>query len=314
MNTINITAICPGQGAQSVGMGKAWYDASAAARAVFERADAILADVLDQPLSSLCFDGPAEDLNRTNISQPAIYATSVACWHGLYGEDAMPTAAAGLSLGEYTALHLAGCFSFEDGLRLVAKRGSLMQAAAEASRGGMLAVMGPTEEEAEAFCVDITAGGGVLVPANLNAPGQIVLSGDADACERAAAACADQGWRATPLAVAGAFHSPHMAPAAESMLDVLADTDLQPPMAEVWTNVTASRYPADSPEAIRRMLAEQITSPVRWSGQMAAMIEAGCGNWTELAPGKVLKGLMRRIDRSAKVENHDQPETTTPTA
>jgi len=310
MTTINVTALCPGQGAQAVGMGQGWSEASDAARAVFERADETLADVLDTPLSRLCFEGPAEELNRTNVSQPAIYATSVACWHGLHGASAIPNSAAGLSLGEYTALYLAGAFSFEDGLRLVARRGALMQAAAEASDGGMLAVMGATDEEAEAFCTDVTADGGVLVPANLNAPGQIVLSGDANACTRAAEACGDRGWRATPLTVAGAFHSPHMQPAADAMLDVLADVEIRPLQAEVWTNVTATRYPTDSPDTIRRTLAEQITSPVRWSSQMAAMIEAGSANWTERAPGKVLKGLMRRIDRSAKVENHDQPDST----
>ncbi len=305
-----MTVLCPGQGAQAVGMGQAWSQGSDAARAIFDRADAALADALETPLSTLCFDGPADQLHRTNVSQPAIYTASVACWHGLHGDAATPALAAGLSLGEYTALHLAGAFSFEDGLRLVARRGALMQAAAESSNGGMLAVMGATEDEAEAVCAEITADGGVLVPANLNAPGQIVLSGDADACGSAAEVCSERGWRATPLTVAGAFHSPHMQPAADAMRDVLADVEIRPLQAEVWTNVNASRYPADSPDVIRQTLANQITSPVRWSSQMAAMIEAGAAGWTELAPGKVLKGLMRRIDRSAKVENHDQPDST----
>ncbi|MCH2139899.1 MAG: ACP S-malonyltransferase [Phycisphaerales bacterium] len=313
MEVIKTTALCPGQGAQTVGMGRAWFEASEAARAVFERADAVLAAEFDTPLSDLCFEGPAEAVNRTNVSQPAIYTVSIACWHGLYGADAMPTASAGLSLGEYTALHLAGAFSFEDGLRLVAKRGALMQQAAEATDGGMVAVMGATVEEAEQFCEEISGSGGVLVPANINAPGQIVLSGDTDACNRAVEACSDRGWRATLLSVAGAFHSPLMTSAADAMLDVLAETEILPLQAEVWTNVTASRYPADSPDVIRRTLADQITSPVRWSSQMAAMIEAGMGCWTELAPGKVLKGLMRRIDRAAKVDNHDQPDTTVST-
>ncbi len=310
MTTINVTAMCPGQGAQAIGMGRGWYDASEAARAIFDRADAALGDSLGAPLSTLCFDGPAEVLNRTNVSQPAIYTCSVACWHGLYGDDSAPHVSAGLSLGEYTALHLAGAFGFEDGLELVCRRGALMQEAAEASDGGMLAVMGATEEEAESLCAEVTAKGGVLVPANLNAPGQIVLSGDAEACDRAATACSDHGWRATPLTVAGAFHSPHMAPAAEAMRDVLLGVQIQPLTGEVWSNVTATRYAAGDAEAMRDTLVAQITSPVRWSTQLAAMVEAGCEGWTELAPGKVLKGLMRRIERSAKVNNNDQPDTT----
>jgi [acyl-carrier-protein] S-malonyltransferase len=215
-----------------------------------------------------------------------------------------------LSLGEYTALHLAGAFCFEDGLRLVARRGALMQESAEASCGGMVAVMGASEEEASALCAEITSGGGILVPANLNAPGQIVLSGDADACDRAAEASGDRGWRATSLKVAGAFHSAHMEPAAAAMREVLAGVAIEPLQSEVWTNVRATRYPSDAADVIRETLAEQVTSTVRWSDQVAAMVEAGCGGWIELAPGKVLKSLVRRIDRSGKVKNHDQPDPT----
>ncbi|MDP7070998.1 MAG: ACP S-malonyltransferase [Phycisphaerales bacterium] len=310
MTIIKVTALCPGQGAQALGMGRGWYEASDAARAIFDRADAALGDSLGGRLSTLCFEGPAETINRTNVSQPAIYTCSVACWHGLFGEGAVPRTAAGLSLGEYTALHLAGAFGFEEGLDLVCRRGALMQEAAEASDGGMLAVMGASEEEAESLCAEVTAGGGVLVPANLNAPGQIVLSGDSDACDRAAAACGDLGWRATPLTVAGAFHAPHMAPAAEAMRSVLDAVAVQPLQGEVWSNVTAARYDASDGQAVRDTLVDQMTSPVRWSTQMAAMVEAGCEGWTELAPGKVLKGLMRRIERAAKVSNNDQPDAT----
>jgi [acyl-carrier-protein] S-malonyltransferase len=310
MNTINVTALCPGQGAQMVGMGRAWSEAGDAAQAIFARADETLGDSLGAPLSELCFNGPADRLNCTDVSQPAIYTCSVACWHGLYGPDAVPAVSAGLSLGEYTALHLTGCFSFEDGLRLVARRGGLMQEAAEASEGGMVAIMGATEDEAEAFCAELSQEGGVLVPANLNAPGQIVLSGDAAMCERAAEACSDRGWRATPLTVAGAFHSAHMRPAADRMAEVLAATPMRPPLGVVWSNVTAMQYEPDDVDAIRSTLVSQITSPVRWAGQLANMVEAGYDQWIELAPGKVLKGLMRRIERSVKVQNHDQPDST----
>lgn len=311
MRTVEITVLCPGQGAQAVGMGRSWHDASEAARAIFAQADEVLGDSLGAPLSTLCFEGPPDELNKTNISQPAIYTCSVACWRAMYG-DARPAVAAGLSLGEWTALHLGGAFTFADGLQLVATRGRLMQQAAIASDGGMIAVMGMDESQADAFCEEVLAqcGGGVLVPANLNAPGQIVLSGDAVACERAATACADRGWRATPLTVAGAFHSAHMKPAAEAMSTVLADTDMNVPTSEVWSNVTAAAYPAGDVGAIGSTLVSQITSPVRWSSQMQAMIDAGHTKWAELAPGKVLRGLMRRIDRATKVENHDQPDAT----
>ncbi len=313
MSIVNGTVLCPGQGAQAVGMGQAWSDASEVAKAVFDEADAVLGDTLGAPLSTLCFTGPSEALNKTNVSQPAIYTCSVACWRALHG-DARPAVAAGLSLGEWTALHLAGAFSFADGLKLVATRGSLMQSAAEACDGGMVALMGPDESEAEVMCQEIVdAQGGVLVPANLNAPGQVVISGDAAACEQAVAVCAERGWRATPLTVAGAFHSAHMTPAAESMAEVLSETPITAPMTEVWSNVTAAPYPVDDVDAMRALLVAQITSPVRWSAQMAAMVAAGKTGWTELAPGKVLRGLMRRIDRGAKVVNHDQPDTTATT-
>jgi [acyl-carrier-protein] S-malonyltransferase len=310
MMTIDVTALCPGQGAQALGMGRAWYESCDAAKAVFARGDEALGDTLGAPLSELCFNGPADRLNCTDVSQPAIYACSVACWHGLHGDETVPAVAAGLSLGEYTALHLAGCFTFEDGLRLVAKRGALMQEAAEASEGGMVAIMGATEEEAEVFCEALSGDGGVLVPANLNAPGQIVLSGDVRLCDQALAACGEKGWRGTPLTVAGAFHSPHMQPAAEQMADVLAGTPMRLPRGIVWSNVTAGPYEGPSVDEIRSSLVAQITNPVRWAGELANMVAAGYDHWIELAPGKVLKGLMRRIDRSVKVHNHDQPDST----
>jgi [acyl-carrier-protein] S-malonyltransferase len=295
--------------------------ASPAAKAIFDRADALLAGHFDAPLSRLCVEGPADLINRTDVSQPAIYVCSVACWHGLHhnadapgGDTPTPAAAGGLSLGEYTALHLAGVFSFEDGLRLVTERGRLMQQAAEASDGSMLAVMGLAQEDAQAFCDDVLAsmGGsatGVLVPANLNAPGQIVLSGDTAACAQAAQACEAQSLRATPLSVAGAFHSQHMHPAAQGLAKVLADVDVQSPACDVWSNVTAERHQNDA-ASIRQRLVDQLTSPVRWADQAAAMVGAGHTQFTELAPGRVLRGLLRRIDRTAKVQSHDEPDTT----
>jgi len=301
-----LVALCPGQGAQKAGMGKAWFDASPAAKTIFEEADAVLGDALGLPLSEICFNDPCGEINKTNISQPAIYTCSVASWHGLreQGLEGEMVAAAGLSLGEYTALHLAGVFSFADGLRLVAKRGQLMQAAAEAKESTMVAVMGD-DEAALALCDEAREGDEILVAANFNAPGQTVLSGSVSACERVAMLAEEKGVRATPLSVAGAFHSPFMAPAAEGMRQALAGTTLNTPEIDVWSNVTAALH---TPEAIADRLVDQITSSVRWaqSCSMMATRYDGC-SWHELAPSGVLRGLMRRITRDVKVETHNEP-------
>ena len=315
MNTSH-AVICPGQGAQAVGMGRAWAEACTSSRAIFDRADEVLGDSLGTALSTLCFEGPAERLNKTDASQPAIYTCSVACHAGLVEQGVRLEAGsyAGLSLGEYTALHLAGVFGFEDGLRLVAERGRLMQEAAEASRGSMVALMGADESEAESFCrgvVEAVGGGHVLVPANFNAPGQIVLSGDAEACAAALERAGDAGFKAKELVVAGAFHSSLMQPAADAMADRLAEVDFKPSATTVWSNVTARPHDSADPEQIKSLLVQQITQPVRWAQSCAAMIEEGVQAFDELAPGKVLKGLMRRVDRGAKVETHDEPNTVT---
>ena len=317
----NIVLLCPGQGAQAVGMAKAWCDASPKARAVVDEADRIFADVSKgspdgRTLSDIAFNGPQETLNRTDLSQPALFTAAVACYHALPDElRALPIrAVAGLSLGEYTALHLAGAFSFEDGLRLVMRRGQLMQQAAESSKGGMVALIGADEAQANEVCARATAEGGVLVPANFNAPGQIVLSGAIEACDRAVAVSGDVGVRATKLQVAGAFHSPLMQPAADKMGDVLAKVAISPLAAEVWSNVTARPHAPANPEVLRRLLVEQLVSPVRWSQSCAALLAAmesdgtrGSAAFHELAPGSVLKGLMRRIDKTCEVIPHDAP-------
>lgn len=324
--------LCPGQGAQSVGMGKAWHDASAAARGVFDEADAILAPRLGAKLSELCFNGPAERLNQTDVAQPAIFVASVASLAGLRERGELDTfsAAAGLSLGEYTALHLAGAFSFADGLRLVAERGHLMQQAAVASSGGMVALVGADEPGAKQVCEkSLAAGqpGEVLVCANFNAPGQIVLSGHAIACDRAVTVAGELGFRATRLAVAGAFHSPLMQPAADRMAEHLAKTPLRgwgswrgggssEVGVAVWSNVTGEPHSPEDMELLKRRLVEQIVQPVRWAECCATLLrfqaphpgpEEKKPSCHELAPGNVLKGLMRRIDRSCEVINHDQP-------
>jgi [acyl-carrier-protein] S-malonyltransferase len=304
----DVIVLCPGQGAQAVGMGRAWAEGSPAAAAVFEEADAVLGDGLGAPLSTLCFEGPAERLNQTDVSQPAIYTCSVACLRGL-AETADPwsiTATAGLSLGEYTALHLAGVFDFATGLRLVARRGALMQEAAEASKGGMVALIGADDQQAETVC-EKAGEGSVLVAANYNAPGQIVLSGDAGACDRAAAVAEDLGLRAAPLTVAGAFHSPLMQPAADAMAAELASVPFQNPKTPVWSNVTAEPHSAEDMELLKQRLVEQIVRPVKWSQSCQALPGADTIELHELAPGNVLRGLMRRIDRKRRVTTHDEP-------
>lgn len=310
--------LCPGQGAQTVGMGKSWFDAFAVARDTFAKADAILAPMwaslpAGTKLSDLCFNGPAETVNRTDVSQPALYTTGVACYQSLAErhQGIALRAAAGLSLGEYTALHVAGSISFEDGLRLVALRGRLMQEAAEASKGSMVALIGGDEAQAQAVC-DAAAGGEVLVPANFNAPGQIVLSGHVGACQRAVEAASSMGLRATPLQVAGAFHSPLMAPAAEGLAKALAQVEFKPLSADVWSNVTAKPHSRHDTASIKKLLVDQLVSPVRWSQSctdLIATMRAGPADqpkMLEMAPGVVLKGLMRRIDRACEVAAHDQ--------
>lgn len=323
--------LCPGQGAQAVGMGKAWHAASAEARSVFDRADALLGKRLGATLTDLCFNGPAERLNQTDVSQPAIFVASMASWAGLLSAwncgrgigvvEAHVISSAGLSLGEYTALCLAGAFSFEEGLELVVLRGRAMQDAAEAVPSSMVALIGADEAQAQAVC-DEARGSDVLVCANFNAPGQIVISGSKAACERSVTVAGAKGLRATALPVAGAFHSPIMAPAAERLREALAKTTINPPRCKVWSNVTAAEHAPSGGEpietTIRRRLVEQLTSPVRWSqgcanligwvqGPSGATAAGGSVEYHELSPGKTLSGLMRRIDKQAKVETHDEP-------
>lgn len=285
-------------------MGRRWSDESAIAAATFAEADRILG----QPISEWCFEGPAERLNRTDVSQPAIFTCSVASGRALAQRDGAPTptGAAGLSLGEYTALHLAGVFDFETGLKLVARRGALMQEASENSDGSMVALIGADEAQSQAICAE-AGNGEILVCANLNAPGQIVLSGHRGACQRALEAAVSAGLRATALAVAGAFHSPLMQPAADRMAEALAEVDFQPLGFPVWSNVTAQPHDPRDMELLRSRLVEQIVTPVRWRQTCEGLLAEGHREYDELAPGTVLRGIMRRIDRSAKVSSHDEP-------
>ena len=319
MTTNPVILLCPGQGAQRVEMGKAWFDNSPAAAQTFGAADEILGDRLGARLSELCFDGPADRLNQTDAAQPAIYTVSVACHQALIaqmeekGSEIDIVATAGLSLGEYTALHLAGAISFADGLELVTLRGRAMQDAAEAVDSSMVALIGADEAQAGVVC-EAAAGDDILVPANFNAPGQIVLSGHRAACDRAQSEAEKLGLRATGLEVAGAFHSPLMAPAADRLREALDRIEIRAPRAVVCSNVTGGDHRQDEDsgatveDMIRSRLVEQLTHPVRWADNCRWLIEnIGETAWHEMAPGKTLKGLMRRIDRNVKVEQHDEP-------
>jgi len=293
-------AIFPGQGAQAVGMGRDVAELSPAAAETFSRAD----ELLGFGLSALCFDGPAERLNATDIQQPAIFTTSVACYRaaverGVLRDDSF-TAMGGLSLGEYTALHLAGALSFEDALRLVHTRGRLMQQAAEQSPGGMVSIMGLDEDAVLGICERLVATGTVR-PANLNCPGQIVISGDKAACAAVLPLIEERGGRAIPLDVAGAFHSELMRPAAEQLRVALAACTIQRPRVRVVSNVDAEYRP--EPDEIRDALYRQVCSPVRWQACVERLIRDGCTSFVEIGPKRVLAGLLRKIDRKIPVTN-----------
>jgi [acyl-carrier-protein] S-malonyltransferase len=298
--TLQTYILCPGQGAQAVGMGKAQYESSPAAKAIFDQAD----EILGLSLTDLCFTGPEERLNQTDNSQPAIYVTSVASFQAACAvgtiAPASVTAYAGLSLGEYTALHLAGVFGFEQGLKLVAARGRYMQEAAVASPSGMVAIMGADESHIVQLCKD-AAEGDVLVPANLNAPGQIVVSGSLAACQRALKAAEAAGFKATALKVAGAFHSPLMQPAADRMAGELEKVAFHSPAVPVYSNVTAE--PHGDGSSIKRLLVDQIVSPVQWERTMKTILPVEGARFVELAPGRTLAGLAKRFNRRLPVES-----------
>lgn len=290
--------VFPGQGAQSVGMAGPWVDACPAARRLFDRA----ADGLGYDLLGICRDGPVEKLSSTAISQPAILVTSLAALEVLRGREDHPlgtaTATAGLSLGEYTALVFAGAIDFDDAVRLVDLRGRAMQDCADASPGGMVAVLGMDRDAVVAAC-DRCRETDVLEVANVLCPGNIVVSGTAAACRRLEAAAAAAGaLKCVPLDVAGAFHTRLMQPAVERLTVALAETPVRPPRIPVVSNVDA--LPHDDPAEIRRLLARQVVGVVEWNASMAAILALGVRTVWEIGPGRVLRGLMKRIDRGVE--------------
>ncbi len=287
----------PGQGAQSVGMGRDLADTFPASGALFRRAD----DLLGFSLSKIIWEGPPEELTRTEICQPALYAASLSALAALESEmegrglKLTPAAAAGLSLGEYTALVAAGCLSFEDGLRLVRLRGQAMEEAARLSPGAMASVLGLDLELLEPICVETGA-----QVANINAPGQIVISGPPEAVRAASEKAKEKGSkRVVPLDVGGAFHSRLMEPAGLKLKKALESSDVYMPKFPVLSNVTGSYYTSSG--EVRVLLVEQLTRPVQWEQCVRTMVQAGIQTFLEVGPGTVLKGLCRRIDPQTEV-------------
>lgn len=295
----------PGQGAQFSGMGRDWCAAFPAAQAVFERADAALGFPLSETIWS-----EGDTVHRTDVAQPGILATSAAVITVLREQGLDTTAApltAGLSLGEYSALWCAGALGLEDALRLVRLRGEAMQDASETIPSGMTSLMGADEEKARALAA-VGAEHGICQVANLNAPGQVVLSGENAALDAVEAAAKEHGVkRAVRLTVAGGFHSECMRPAAERLAAALTEVDIQTPAVPVVSNVTAR--PVAGPEEIRANLTEQICAPVLWERSMRwAIEEQGITTFLEPGPGNVLGGLMRRISKDATVRSAATPE------
>jgi [acyl-carrier-protein] S-malonyltransferase len=290
----------PGQGAQVIGMGKEIAQKFDAAAGIFEKADAIAG----YKLSKICFEGPAEQLNMTAISQPAIFTTSVAILEAVKAAKSEFEAdvTAGLSLGEYTALYAAGVISFDDALILVQKRGQAMQAAADATEGAMVSIIGLDEEKVGQLCSEASEGE-VLVAVNFNCPGQIVISGSKAACGRAENLAEKYGAaKAVRLEVAGAFHTEMMSIAAKTLKETLRKCGIsEPANIKTIANIDAEYY--KSAEKTAEGLIKQLTSPVLWQKCMEKLIADGVEAFYEIGPGRVLSGLMRRINRKINVVN-----------
>ena len=283
--------VFPGQGAQFVGMGKDLYDNNAEAKEMFEKAN----EILGFRITDLMFNGTEEDLRQTKVTQPAIFLHSVILAKSL-GDEFKPDMVAGHSLGEFSALVAAGALSFEEGLKLVAKRAMAMQKACEAKPSTMAAVLALSDETVENLCAEVED---VVAPANYNCPGQVVISGTIEgidkACEKMLAAGAK---RALKLKVGGAFHSPLMQPAPEELAEAIAAAEFSTPRCPVYQNVDGK--PHTDPKEIKENLIKQLTAPVRWTYDVQAMIADGADDFTELGPGKVLQGLISKIDRNVK--------------
>ena len=283
--------VFPGQGAQFVGMGKDLYESNARARLFFDKAD----EVLGYKITEIMFGGTDEDLRQTKVTQPAVFLHSVIS--ALCMDDFNPDMVAGHSLGEFSALVAAGALTFEDGLRLVYARAMAMQKACEAAPSTMAAIIGLPDETIEQVCAEICSEGNVVVPANYNSPGQVVISGNVEAVKEACAKLKEAGAkRALPLAVGGAFHSPLMEMARVELAVAIEKAPVSKPHCPVYQNVDA--MPHTAPVEIKENLLKQLTSPVRWTQSVINMINDGMTEYVECGPGQVLTGLIGRIQKS----------------
>lgn len=286
--------VFPGQGAQFVGMGKDLYDGSEEAKALFEQAN----DILGFRITDIMFSGTDEELKQTKVTQPAIFLHSVILAK-VMGEDFKPDMVAGHSLGEISALVAAGAMNFEDGLKLVSERALAMQDACEAEPSTMAAILGLEDSVVEAVCSAIE---GIVVPANYNCPGQLVISGSVSAVENACEKLTESGAkRAMVLPVGGAFHSPLMQPAGEHLAKAIDTTEFKSPICPVYQNVTAKA--TTDPATIKQNLKDQLTGSVRWTQIMQNMIADGCAEAIEVGPGRALQGMFKKVDRRFPVSS-----------
>jgi [acyl-carrier-protein] S-malonyltransferase len=294
--------IFPGQGVQVVGMGKAMAEAHPASRHLLEQAN----DILGFDLRAVCFNGPIEQLSATDVQQPAIFIASLAIWEAVQSArpELAPAAAGGLSLGEYMALYASGSMSLADGLRLVRERGRLMQSASEAAPGGMATVIGLDRAAVQAL-VDEARQGDILVVANHLAGDLIVISGQKTALDRACRLAEGTSARINRLDVAGAFHSPLMASAAEALGEVLSKTEIRSPKIPVVSNVTGDYH--SGPEEIRSLLRQQVVRPVEWAASVQRLVADGCRRMIAVGPGASQRAILRRVDRSLEVSVVDSP-------
>lgn len=284
--------VFPGQGAQFPGMGKDLYENNAEAKALFDKAD----EVLGFSLSAIMFEGTAEELKETKVTQPAIFTLSV-IMAKLLGEDFKPTMVAGHSLGEFSALTAVGALDFESALKLVSARAMAMQKACEMKPSTMAAILGLTDEQVENICESTS---GVVVAANYNCPGQLVISGEIEAIEAACEAAKEAGARrALVLPVGGAFHSPMMEPARAELAAAIEATEFHTPLCPVVQNSVAKAV--SDPVEIKQNLIDQLTAPVKWTQSVQQMIASGVTDYVECGPGKTLQGLVKKIDRSTNV-------------
>ncbi|NLR93168.1 MULTISPECIES: ACP S-malonyltransferase [Flammeovirga] len=284
--------VFPGQGAQFTGMGKDLYDSNPKAKELFEKAN----EILGFRITDVMFEGTAEELKQTNVTQPAVFLHSVIT--ALCADEFTPDMVAGHSLGEFSALVACGALNFEDALSLVAKRADAMQKACELNPSTMAAILGLSDEDVEKVCDGVEG----VVAANYNCPGQLVISGSKEGIEKACEVAKEAGAkRALPLPVGGAFHSPFMEPAREELQKAIEETQLSQPTCPIYQNVNAK--PQTDPEVIKENLIAQLTAPVRWTQTVQAMIADGATEFIECGPGKVLSGLVKKVDRKMPVSS-----------